>query len=114
MWNQLSSPPENFRFYKFSDLSQERDAEIKCINFDENRTNLFNHEKDGSMPSESLVQTCPNISLENTNKPLSSLKSTKQINSVPKQDKGCFDLKTHHKNPVGSTESKSELNNKSR
>jgi hypothetical protein len=41
MWQQLGSPPENFRFYKFSDNSNEKVQEMRKINFEENKTALF-------------------------------------------------------------------------
>ena len=41
MWNNLASPPENFRYYKFSDNSNEQLRPIKDINLEENKTTLF-------------------------------------------------------------------------
>jgi hypothetical protein len=33
MWNTLSSPPENFRFYKFTELSQEGEGQTREVDF---------------------------------------------------------------------------------
>lgn len=34
MWNKLGSPPENFRFYKYSENSGDKNAHFKNINLD--------------------------------------------------------------------------------
>ena len=41
MWNNLASPPENFRYYKFSENSNEQLRPVKDINLEENKTTLF-------------------------------------------------------------------------
>jgi hypothetical protein len=82
MWETLSSPPENFRFYKFSEHSNEKDGGFRHIDLEENKTNLFQSDNLSSVPEESIVsRTHAEALSQNTNKPLSSLKSTSKVNS---------------------------------
>ena len=59
MWNNLASPPENFRYYKFTDNSAEAQRPVREINLEENKTTLFiKKDKDyhlRSVPEESLI-----------------------------------------------------------
>lgn len=81
MWHNLGSPPENFRFYKFSETSNEKGQIFKNIDLQENKTCLFQNQNLSSVPEESLTKTYEDVQSQNTQKPLSSLKSTSKINS---------------------------------
>ena len=41
MWNHIVSPPDNLRFYKYSDSSAEHQVPQKDVDLDENKTTLF-------------------------------------------------------------------------
>ncbi len=97
MWHKLGSPPENFRYYRFSDTSNEKNQEMQKIDFDENRTSLFQGENLSSVPEESLIQTYGEAVSQGTTKPLSSLKSTSKINSRKQEEKSCYDLRLNTK-----------------
>ena len=45
MWHELASPPENFRYYKFTDNSAEHGCLTKDVDLEENRTCLFQPRK---------------------------------------------------------------------
>lgn len=95
MWHKLGSPPDNLRFYKYSDHSAEQERLFRDINLEQNRTTLFvnrNEEHLSSVPEESLLKTYGEAVSQETNKPLSSLKSTTKINNSNRNQRSAFDL----------------------
>ena len=109
MWDTLGSPPENFRFYKFTDHSGEKEAMVQNIDLEENRKNLFQNESLSSVPEESVSRTNAEILSQNTQKPVSSLKSTSKVNSKVDRDKSNYDLKMNLKHMNAKPQSKSLL-----
>lgn len=93
MWDTLGSPPENYRFYKFTDHSNNKEGLAKSIDLEEDKATLFAHENLSSVPEESISKTYAEAYSQNTNKPISSLKSTSKVNSRPHNDKSSYDLK---------------------
>jgi hypothetical protein len=57
MWDTLGSPPENFRFYKFSEHSDDKELLCRSIDLEEDRTNLFPNDNLSSVPEESISPT---------------------------------------------------------
>lgn len=97
MWNNLASPPENFRYYKFSENSNEQLKPVKDINLEENKTTLFQPKiKDKNFlkvreESQLLQSSAQAVSVNTTQKALSSLKSTAKANN--KNHESAYDLK---------------------
>lgn len=114
MWENLGSPPENFRFYKFSDHSHDKEGVYRTIDLEEDRANLFPHENLSSVPEESISPTYLEAFSQNTHKPLSSLKSTSKVNSKPTHDKSAYDLKLNCKANHAKPQSKSMLEHASK
>jgi hypothetical protein len=114
MWETLGSPPENFRFYKFSEHSNDKEGTYRNIDLKEDRANLFPDENLSSVPEESISRTYAEAHSQNTNKPLSSLKSTSKVNSRPKHDKSAYDLKLNCRANPSKPQSKSLLEHASK
>ena len=101
MWNRIVSPPDNLRFYKYSDSSAEHQGPQKEVNLDENKTTLFEPKikKDKLMrvPESSLFNHIgEDVSVNTTSKNPSSGKSFNKAGL--KNHESVFDLKTKGKN----------------
>lgn len=109
MWDTLGSPPENFRFYRFTEHSNDKEGLCRSIDLEEDKTNLFPQDNLSSVPEESISRIYVEAYSQNTNKPLSSLKSTSKVNSRPHHDKSAYDLKLNCKANNSKPQSKSLL-----
>lgn len=116
MWNNLASPPENYRYYKFTDNSEDQPHPSRDVNLEENRTTLFEpkvrNDKLRSVPEERLLNACAEeTSINTTQKGLSSLKSTSKAKT--KNNESAFDLRLVDKNQTHHRQqSRSMLENK--
>jgi len=50
MWHELASPPENYRFYKFTDHSHEKQYPTPTLDLSQQRKQLFTKDPLKSVP----------------------------------------------------------------